>query len=49
MTGDGIKNLNDSLTVLGMEEAFTNTADFSGISNGVHISRVLHKGITCRL
>jgi len=41
----GIKNLNDSLTALGMGEAFTDKADFSGIGDNVCISRVLHKAI----
>ncbi|MGI6685244.1 MAG: serpin family protein [Bacillota bacterium] len=41
----GIKNLNDSLTNLGMGEAFSETADFSGIREGISISRVLHKAV----
>lgn len=41
----GIKNLNQSLTSLGMGEAFTKEADFSGIRKDVYISRVLHKAI----
>jgi serpin B len=41
----GIKNLNDSLTALGMGEAFTDAADFSGIREGICISRVLHKAV----
>jgi len=41
----GIKNLNDSLAALGMEEAFSDTADFSGIRDGIYISRVLHKAV----
>ena len=41
----GIKNLNDSLTALGMGEAFTDSADFSGIREGLSISRVLHKAV----
>jgi serine protease inhibitor len=41
----GIKNLNQSLTSLGMGEAFTDNADFSGIRQNVCISRVLHKAI----
>jgi serpin B len=41
----GIKNLNQSLTTLGMGEAFTENADFSGIRNDVYISKVLHKAI----
>lgn len=41
----GIKNLNQSLIPLGMGEAFTDQADFSGIREDVCISRVLHKAI----
>lgn len=41
----GIKNLNESLTALGMGEAFLDTADFSGIQKGLYISRVLHKAV----
>ncbi|MHB1127269.1 MAG: serpin family protein [Bacillota bacterium] len=41
----GIKNLNDSLTALGMGEAFSDIADFSGIRDGISISRVLHKAV----
>lgn len=41
----GIKNLNDSLTALGMGEAFSDKADFSGIREGLFISRVLHKAV----
>lgn len=41
----GVKELNDSLSALGMAEAFTDTADFSGIRNGIFISRVLHKAV----
>ncbi|MEL7564446.1 MAG: serpin family protein [Dehalobacterium sp.] len=41
----GIKNLNDSLTALGMGEAFTAGADFSGIREGLYINRVLHKAV----
>ncbi len=41
----GIKNLNESLSALGMGEAFTSAADFSGIREGVFISRVLHKAV----
>ena len=41
----GIKNLNQSLTSLGMGEAFTDRADFSGIRKDVCISRVLHKAV----
>lgn len=41
----GIKQLNDSLTSLGMGEAFESSADFSGIRDGIFISRVLHKAV----
>lgn len=41
----GIKELNDSLIALGMEEAFSPNADFSGIRPGLFISRVLHKAV----
>lgn len=41
----GIKNLNDSLSALGMEEAFSYEADFSGIEEEIFISRVLHKAV----
>jgi len=41
----GIKNLNDSLTALGMGEAFSMSADFSGIREEIYISRVLHKAV----
>jgi serpin B len=41
----GIKNLNESLTALGMGEAFTDVADFSGIRDNICISRVLHKAV----
>lgn len=41
----GIKSLNDSLKSLGMEVAFSETADFSGIRDYVCISEVLHKAI----
>jgi len=41
----GIKELNDSLSALGMAEAFTGSADFSGIREGIFISRVLHKAV----
>lgn len=41
----GIKNLNAGLTALGMGEAFTDQADFSGIRDNICISRVLHKAI----
>jgi len=41
----GIKQLNDSLAALGMEEAFSSRADFSGIRPGIYISEVLHKAV----
>jgi serine protease inhibitor len=41
----GIKTLNDALTSLGMGIAFTPDADFSAISKGIFISRVLHKAV----
>ena len=41
----GIKKLKDSLSALGMAEAFSDTADFSGMREGIFISRVLHKAV----
>lgn len=41
----GIKKLNDSLSALGMEEAFSERADFSGIRDGVYIDEVMHKAV----
>lgn len=41
----GVKELNDSLISLGMEEAFSPYADFSGIREGIFINRVLHKAV----
>lgn len=41
----GIKLLNDSLSKLGMAEAFTDRADFSGIRDDVYIDRVMHKAV----
>jgi serpin B len=41
----GVKLLNDALKALGMELAFTPMAEFSGIAEGIFISRVLHKAV----
>ena len=41
----GLKELNGVLTGLGMKEAFSDGADFSGIAENVCISRVLHKAV----
>lgn len=41
----GIKSLKDSLKALGMGEAFSDMADFSGIRNDVYIHDVFHKAI----
>jgi len=41
----GVKLINDVLTNLGMGIAFSLEADFSGISPGIFISRVLHKAV----
>ncbi|KAB3535518.1 serpin family protein [Alkaliphilus pronyensis] len=41
----GIKELNDSLTNLGMGEAFTGDADFSDIREGIFINKVYHKAV----
>lgn len=41
----GIKELNDSLTSLGMASAFSDRADFTGIADSIYISRVLHKAV----
>ncbi|SKC68897.1 serpin family protein [Maledivibacter halophilus] len=41
----GIKDLKNVLRQLGMEEAFSESADFSGIKEGIFISRVLHKAV----
>lgn len=41
----GIKNLNESLSNMGMPKAFTKQADFSDIGNNLSISEVLHKAV----
>jgi len=41
----GVKLLNDALTALGMEVAFTPLADFSNIAPDIFISRVMHKAV----
>jgi serpin B len=41
----GIKNLNRSLESLGMREAFSDHADFSGIGEDLFISNVFHKAV----
>ena len=41
----GIKLLNDVLTNMGMGIAFSFDADFSGIREGIFISKVLHKAV----
>ena len=42
----GVKNLNDCLSSMGMDEAFSPNADFSRISEGMlYIDNVLHKAI----
>ncbi len=41
----GIKKLNDILISMGMGEAFDSSADFSGIREGLFISKVLHKAV----
>lgn len=40
-----IKDLCESLSELGMGEAFSEAADFSGIREGIFISSVLHKAV----
>ncbi len=39
----GVKNINQVLQNLGMIKAFQDSADFSGMRDGLYISRVLHK------
>jgi serine protease inhibitor len=41
----GVKELNHALSNLGMEEAFSQSADFSGIARDLYISSVLHKAV----
>jgi len=41
----GVKSLNESLVNLGMKEAFKDSADFTGISENIFISSVLHKAV----
>ncbi|MTI65822.1 MAG: serpin family protein [Firmicutes bacterium] len=41
----GVKKLNDSLTKLGMGEAFEMDANFNGIREGIFINKVLHKAV----
>jgi serpin B len=41
----GLKELNGTLKDLGMKEALSDGADFSGITENVFISRVLHKAV----
>ena len=41
----GVKDLKNSLTALGMGEAFRDSADFSGIRKDAAISSVLHKAV----
>lgn len=41
----GIKELNDSLHRLGMAEAFSDYADFTGISENIAISKVSHMAV----
>lgn len=41
----GIKDLKSSLSSLGMEVAFSDSADFSGIRDNAAISSVLHKAV----
>lgn len=41
----GLKELNSVLKELGMREAFSDRADFTGIANNLFISQVLHKAV----
>lgn len=41
----GIKDICDSLKALGMVEAFTGLADFSGMGDNLYIDKVLHKAV----
>ncbi len=41
----GIKEISGELKALGMKEAFTDYADFTGIANNIYVSRVLHKAV----
>lgn len=41
----GLKELNGTLQGLGMKEAFSDSANFSGIAENICISRVLHKAV----
>lgn len=41
----GIKDLNKSISALGMQEIFTDSADFSGIAQNLFISKALHKAV----
>lgn len=41
----GMVELNDTLINLGMGEAFSGSADFSGIGDGIYISQVLHEAV----
>jgi serine protease inhibitor len=41
----GIKELNNVLKSLGMRDAFSDKADFSGMADNIFISKVLHKAV----